>query len=88
MGGDLTSTISTSSRHIASGGTCNTLSRKDLKAFGEGGKQTAQAFPQRARPSGELLLYPQGESAGAQAFSNFDALLAPFIRYDDLTYTE
>ncbi|MCE1189837.1 MAG: ribonucleoside triphosphate reductase [Ignavibacteria bacterium] len=30
----------------------------------------------------------QGESAGAQAFSSFDTLLAPFIRYDDLTYDE
>ncbi len=30
----------------------------------------------------------QGEAAGAQAFSNFDTLLAPFIRYDDLSYTE
>jgi ribonucleoside-triphosphate reductase len=30
----------------------------------------------------------QGESAGAQAFSNLDTLLAPFIRYDDLTYDE
>ncbi len=30
----------------------------------------------------------QGEAAGAQAFSNFDTLLAPFIRYDDLTYKE
>jgi ribonucleoside-triphosphate reductase len=30
----------------------------------------------------------QGESAGAQAFSNFDTLLAPFIRYDKLTYEE
>ncbi len=28
----------------------------------------------------------QGESAGAQAFSNFDTLLAPFIRYDKLDY--
>ncbi len=26
----------------------------------------------------------QGETAGAQAFSNFDTLLAPFIRYDNL----
>jgi len=25
----------------------------------------------------------QGEAAGAQAFSNFDTLLAPFIRYDN-----
>lgn len=30
----------------------------------------------------------QGEAAGAIAFSNFDTLLAPFIRYDDLTYPE
>ena len=30
----------------------------------------------------------QGESAGAQAFSNFDTLLAPFVRYDRLTYRE
>jgi ribonucleoside-triphosphate reductase len=30
----------------------------------------------------------QGEAAGAQAFSNFDTLLAPFIRYDKLSYPE
>ena len=30
----------------------------------------------------------QGEAAGAQAISNFDTLLAPFIRYDQLTYKE
>ncbi|HDQ03060.1 MAG TPA: ribonucleoside triphosphate reductase [Deltaproteobacteria bacterium] len=30
----------------------------------------------------------QGEAAGAQAFSNFDTLLAPFIRYDNLSFTE
>ena len=30
----------------------------------------------------------QGEAAGAQAFSNFDTLLAPFIRYDGLTYDD
>ena len=30
----------------------------------------------------------QGEAAGAQAFSNFDTLLAPFIRYDGLNYGE
>jgi len=28
----------------------------------------------------------QGEAAGAQAFSNFDTLLAPFIRFDGLHY--
>jgi ribonucleoside-triphosphate reductase len=30
----------------------------------------------------------QGEAAGAQAFSNFDTLLAPFIRFDRLSYPE
>jgi anaerobic ribonucleoside-triphosphate reductase len=30
----------------------------------------------------------QGETAGAQAFSNFDTLLAPFVKYDNLTYKE
>ncbi|MBU2010077.1 MAG: ribonucleoside triphosphate reductase [Patescibacteria group bacterium] len=30
----------------------------------------------------------QGEVAGAEAFSNFDTLLAPFIRYDKLSYKE
>lgn len=28
----------------------------------------------------------QGEAAGAQAFSNFDTLLSPYIRYDGLDY--
>ncbi len=30
----------------------------------------------------------QGEAAGAQAFSNFDTLLAPFIRHDNLDYLQ
>ncbi|HMA66473.1 MAG TPA: anaerobic ribonucleoside-triphosphate reductase, partial [Desulfosalsimonadaceae bacterium] len=30
----------------------------------------------------------QGEAAGAQAVSNFDTLLAPFVAYDNLTYKE
>ncbi|MBL0713703.1 MAG: ribonucleoside triphosphate reductase [Desulfosarcina sp.] len=30
----------------------------------------------------------QGEAAGAQALSNFDTLLAPFVRYDRLDYKE
>ncbi|OGZ34487.1 MAG: ribonucleoside triphosphate reductase [Candidatus Portnoybacteria bacterium RBG_19FT_COMBO_36_7] len=30
----------------------------------------------------------QGESAGAQAVSNFDTLLAPFVRYDNLNYQQ
>lgn len=35
-----------------------------------------------------FLFTLQGESAGAQAFSNVDTLLAPFIRYDNLSYSE
>ena len=30
----------------------------------------------------------QGEAAGAQAFSNFDTYLAPYIRFDRLSYNE
>lgn len=30
----------------------------------------------------------QGEAAGAQAFANFDTLLAPFIRYDGISYRD
>ena len=30
----------------------------------------------------------QGEAAGAQAISSFDTLLAPFVRYDGLTYKQ
>jgi len=30
----------------------------------------------------------QGEAAGAQAFSHFDSLLAPFVSHDNLTYNE
>ena len=35
-----------------------------------------------------FLYTMQGESAGAQAFSNFDTLLAPFVRYDGLNYEQ
>jgi len=30
----------------------------------------------------------QGEASGAQAFASFDTLVAPFIRYDNLSYSE
>ena len=35
-----------------------------------------------------FLYTTQGESAGAQAFSNFDTLLAPYIYYDKLSYNQ
>jgi ribonucleoside-triphosphate reductase len=35
-----------------------------------------------------FLYTMQGEAAGAQALSNFDSLLAPFIRHDNLDYKQ
>jgi len=35
-----------------------------------------------------ILFTLQGETAGANAVSNFDTLLAPFIRYDNLNYKQ
>lgn len=35
-----------------------------------------------------FLFTLQGESAGANAVSNFDTLLAPFIKYDNLNYSQ
>lgn len=35
-----------------------------------------------------FLFTLQGETAGANAVSNFDTLLAPFIRYDNLNYSQ
>ena len=35
-----------------------------------------------------FLYTMQGEAAGAHAFSNFDTLLAPFVRYDNLSYEQ
>ncbi len=35
-----------------------------------------------------FLYTMQGEAAGAQAFSNFDTLLAPFVKYDNLDYPQ
>jgi ribonucleoside-triphosphate reductase len=36
----------------------------------------------------EFFYTLQHEAAGAQAFSNFDTYLAPFIKYDHLTYKQ
>ncbi|MCX6807521.1 MAG: ribonucleoside triphosphate reductase [Patescibacteria group bacterium] len=48
--------------------------------------------PKRLRPAlGQVVnfLYTlQGEAAGAEAFSSFDTLLAPFVRYENLNYTQ
>jgi anaerobic ribonucleoside-triphosphate reductase len=52
--------------------------------------QTGQAkhFRSALGQAVNFLYTLQGESAGAQAFSNFDSYLAPFIRTDNLTYKQ
>ncbi len=63
-----------------------------LEGFGGVAEKVTSRPPRHFRTAlGQVVnfLYTlQGEAAGAQAFSNFDTLLAPFIRYDGLTYPE
>ena len=67
---------------------------KDLLLRGFGGVDTKiQSRPAKHFRSalGQVINFfytMQGEAAGAQAFSNFDTYLAPFIRYDNLTYKD
>ncbi|HMB66245.1 MAG TPA: ribonucleoside triphosphate reductase [Patescibacteria group bacterium] len=67
---------------------------KDLLIRGFGGiNEKVQSKPAKHFRSalGQVInfLYTlQGEAAGAQAFANFDTYLAPFIRYDNLNYSE
>ncbi len=67
---------------------------KDLLIKGFGGVDTKiQSKPPKHFRSalGQVVNFfytMQGEAAGAQAFSNFDTYLAPFIRHDDLSYKE
>ncbi|HKM40627.1 MAG TPA: ribonucleoside triphosphate reductase [Patescibacteria group bacterium] len=67
---------------------------KDLLIRGFGGVDTKiqSKPPKHFRTAlGQIVNFfytMQGEAAGAQAFSNFDTYLAPFIRYDDLSYRE
>ncbi len=67
---------------------------KDLliRGFGGVGEKVQSKPPKHFRSVlGQIVnfLYTlQGEAAGAQAFANFDTYLAPFIRYDDLSYKE
>ncbi|ASQ90657.1 ribonucleoside triphosphate reductase [Prosthecochloris sp. GSB1] len=53
-------------------------------------QQATSAPPRHLRSAlGQIVNFfytMQGEAAGAQAFSNFDTWLAPFIRYDSLDY--
>jgi len=63
-----------------------------LKGFGGVHGKVESKPPKHLRTAlGQIVnfLYTmQGECAGAVAFSNFDTLLAPFIRYDNLNYQQ
>ncbi len=67
---------------------------KDLLIRGFGGvdEKVQSKAPKHFRSAlGQTINFfytMQGEAAGAQAFANFDTYLAPFIRYDKLTYRE
>jgi ribonucleoside-triphosphate reductase len=67
---------------------------KDLLTTGFGGvKGKIESKPPKHFRSalGQIVNFfytLQGESAGAQAFANFDTYLAPFIRYDKLSYKD
>ena len=67
---------------------------KDLiiRGFGGVGGKVESKPPKHLRTALAQLvnfIYTlQGEAAGAQAVSNFDSLLAPFVRYDNLGYKE
>lgn len=61
-----------------------------LKGFGGVPGKVQSSPPKHFRAAlGQIVNFMytlQGEAAGAIAFSNFDTLLAPFIRYDNLGY--
>ncbi len=63
-----------------------------IKGFGGVNEKTQSKPPKHFRSAlGQVVnfLYTlQGEAAGAQAFSNFDTYLAPFIKYDNLNYKD
>lgn len=69
----------------------------DLKDLLNGGFRGVQGKVQSKAPKhfrtalmqmANFLYTMQGEAAGAQAFSNFDTLLAPYIKYDSISYNE
>jgi len=61
-----------------------------IRGFGGVPAKTDSKPPKHLRSAlGQIVNFfytLQGESAGAQAFSNFDTLVAPFVRYDGLDY--
>jgi len=71
---------------------CNGWDLYDLLLRGFGGvpgKVESKPAKHLATALGQLVNFwyiVQGESAGAQAISSFDTLLAPFVRYDNLNF--
>ncbi|MDP8222191.1 MAG: ribonucleoside triphosphate reductase [Candidatus Lernaella stagnicola] len=67
---------------------------KDLLFRGFGGVygKVESAPPRHLRTAlGQIVNFfytLQGESAGAQAFANFDTYLSPYVRYDNLNYEQ
>jgi anaerobic ribonucleoside-triphosphate reductase len=63
-----------------------------LKGFGGVNGKIESSPPKHFRSAlGQVVNFMytlQGEAAGAVSFSNFDTLLAPFIRYDNLSYPQ
>ncbi|MDD4661939.1 MAG: ribonucleoside triphosphate reductase [Candidatus Pacebacteria bacterium] len=63
-----------------------------LKGFGGVAGKIESSPPKHFRSAlGQIVNFMytlQGEAAGAVSFSNFDTLLAPFIRYDNLSYNQ
>ncbi|HPX51778.1 MAG TPA: ribonucleoside triphosphate reductase [Candidatus Pacearchaeota archaeon] len=63
-----------------------------LKGFGGVNGKIESSPPKHFRSAlGQVVNFMytlQGEAAGAVSFSNFDTLLAPFIRYDNLSYSQ
>ncbi|MFA4890547.1 MAG: ribonucleoside triphosphate reductase [Candidatus Paceibacterota bacterium] len=73
---------------------CSGWDLMDLLARGFGGvpgkveSKPAKHFQAALSQLVNFFYTLQGEGAGAQAISNFDTLLAPFIRYDNLNYQQ
>lgn len=67
---------------------------KDLIVRGFGGvpgkinSKPAKHFKALLNQVVNFMYTMQGESAGAQALSSFDTLVAPFVRYDNLNYDQ
>ncbi len=63
-----------------------------IRGFGGVSGKIASAPPKHLGTAlGQIVNFfytMQGEAAGAQAFANFDTLLAPFIAYDGLSYLQ